>query len=54
MKNYDIRWNRVMPNRKFFGTSEIWRDNSTGTRDFYIFWIRVYRKDFTHSTWLWE
>lgn len=43
----------MMPRRKFLGLSEVWRDGGTGTRDFYILWIRVWRSDFHHSTaWL--
>lgn len=36
--------------RRLFGRSEIWRPDSTGTRAFYILWVRVWRRDFTHST----
>ena len=39
-----------MPVRRMFGFSEVWRDNSTGTRDFYLFFVRVCRNHFTHST----
>ena len=45
---------RETPLRRFIGFSEIWRDNGTGTKDFYLFFVRVWRSHFTHSTWMWE
>lgn len=35
---------------RLFGRSEIWRPDSTGTTDFYLFGLRVSRRDFVHST----
>lgn len=42
----------IMPVRVGFGVSEIWREDGTGTRDLYIFGVRVWRSHFAHSTWL--
>ena len=39
------------PRRKLIGFSECWNENSTGLRDFYFLFIRVYRRKFYHSTW---
>jgi hypothetical protein len=43
-----------MPLRRMFGISEIWRADSTGTREFYLFGLRLWRKHFVHSTGLFE
>lgn len=40
------------PRRRFLGWSDIWRGDSTATRAFWVFWICVWKNDFTHSTWL--
>lgn len=44
----------TQPIRCFLGRSEIWRSNGTGTRDYYLFGIRVWRAHFRHSTSWWE
>lgn len=36
--------------RKLLGRDEIWRDNGTGTRRFYILWVCVWEDTFFHST----
>jgi hypothetical protein len=40
--------------RRLFGFDEVWRDDSTGTRRFYILWMCVWETHFTHSTWMWQ
>ena len=42
----------TMPRWCLFGKSEIWRPDGTATIDWYGFGIRVWRRNFTHST-LW-
>lgn len=39
---------------KLFGWSEEWRMDSTGTKTFWLLFIPLYRKHFTHSTGLFE
>lgn len=41
---------REYPRKRLFGFSEIWRDNGTGTKDLYLFGLRVWRSNFFHST----
>lgn len=41
---------RNNPLRRFFGWSDVWRENGSATADFYFFWFRVRRHHFFHST----
>lgn len=36
--------------RRLIGTSEIWNDDGTGYRAFFILFIRVWTEKFYHST----
>lgn len=40
----------AMPRRRMLGVSDVWRGDGTGTADFYVFWLRVWRLHFHHST----
>jgi ribosomal protein S14 len=39
-----------LPPRRFAGWSEAWRCDGTGTRDFYLLFVRISRRSFHHST----
>lgn len=39
---------------RLIGMSERWRDNSTGTRAFFVLWVPVWWQHFTHSTALFD
>ena len=41
---------RREPPSRLFGFSEIWREDSTGTRAFFVLCIPVWKRDFVHST----
>lgn len=43
-----------MPRSRFIGWSECWRGDSTATGIFYLFFLPIWRRDWTHSTGLFQ
>lgn len=39
---------------QFLGMGERWRENSTASRVFFLFWIPVWWENFNHSTGLFD
>jgi hypothetical protein len=37
---------------RLLGFGEVWREDGTGTRAFFILWVRVWSRNFNHSTFL--